>query len=751
MTYLSLLARRIFRPLRPPYVLQLRTRIPFFLVIIALVLAQPLLVSAKSPVREQSQLAGIAQATPTQEEESPEEVATDQAGSEELTEEETPQGDQVNIEFPAASATDVITVEIPFAEQNDEQTGTDNVIPIPFAWQGDTTVNARALGEAVPPLQAEVLQGDFQVSFVAAEATTGTEDVLRILPLAAPGILRLGLKLDASSSMLPFPAGQTLQLQLTARIYAPEANARLTIADNLGSSSVTLEGLNWSDYQVIRQIDASATSMELMLEWSNVPANGWLEMRGLSVALVSAEEVALSPTDTPRLIEEVTIEPTAPLPPTSTPTPPVAATPFPTATPLPDIVNTPKAGIAETADIANATILTPTPTFIVVTSTPTPEDVYQEATRVAQATDWARILGPATPTPPNLATPTPTFTPYVVIVVNTPTPGNAATATQVALYATAVAFTTGTPTPIPADATIAVATATVPKPTNTPRPSRTPTPVFVLLDDIPVSVPGPTAVVPTILYNKIIFLTDYRGDPRRPNSMIMNPDGSDVALMTNNTFYWRSAAQDYYSADKRYRVYNQREWGGEAHNAGRIQLFYDDYFYNSLGHQLTYFGAGVSWQPAWSPTSETIAFVSSESGNDEIWVMQRGVWPATQLTKNDWEWDHHPSFSPDGSEIVFSSNRVTGNQQIWIMSSSGENQRQLTNFTSFEAWDPIWIKYVGLGSDECNPNYPDICVPTGEEILTCSDITESSFPVLGEDPYGFDQNGDGIGCEPGVD
>jgi TolB protein len=102
----------------------------------------------------------------------------------------------------------------------------------------------------------------------------------------------------------------------------------------------------------------------------------------------------------------------------------------------------------------------------------------------------------------------------------------------------------------------------------------------------------------------------------------------------------------------------------------------------------------VAWAPVWSPTSETIAFVSSETDNDEIWVAQRNQWPAMQLTKNDWEWDHHPSFSPNGAEIVFSSNRVTGSRQIWIMDSSGGNQRQLTNFP-FEAWDPVWVKYVG--------------------------------------------------------
>ncbi len=89
---------------------------------------------------------------------------------------------------------------------------------------------------------------------------------------------------------------------------------------------------------------------------------------------------------------------------------------------------------------------------------------------------------------------------------------------------------------------------------------------------------------------------------------------------------------------------------------------------------------------------DVIAFVASESGNDEIWLVQPNGWPAAQATQNEWEWDHHPSFSPDGSQIVFSSNRVTGQRQLWIMDSDGSNPRQLTNLP-FEAWDPVWVKY----------------------------------------------------------
>jgi hypothetical protein len=54
------------------------------------------------------------------------------------------------------------------------------------------------------------------------------------------------------------------------------------------------------------------------------------------------------------------------------------------------------------------------------------------------------------------------------------------------------------------------------------------------------------------------------------------------------------------------------------------------------------------------------------------------------------------------------------------------------------------------GEPECEPSYPDLCIPPGLPDIDCGDIPEfTDFPVLPPEPHGFDGDNDGIGCESG--
>ena len=282
-------------------------------------------------------------------------------------------------------------------------------------------------------------------------------------------------------------------------------------------------------------------------------------------------------------------------------------------------------------------------------------------------------------------TPAPTETPTVfppnwvtpVIVTNTPVPENAATAAWQVQVATAAAIVKGTATATPPNVWTATAT---PLP-----PAATPTPLIVPIESLtPTSTPSVTPeALPALLRGKILFFSDRNGGE---DLMVMDPDGSNVALWTGGAPKWiydkAVEFEDYAPGGGRRvvvsseQVQNLQLWALDLASGQRVQL--------------TNFSA-VAYDPVWSPRGNPIAFVSPESGNDEIYVINADGSGLTQLTANEWQWDKHPSWSPDGGQIVFWSNRDSQRKQIWVMGADGSNPRNLSN-NEYNDWDPVWVK-----------------------------------------------------------
>src|SRR6185295_19555019 len=83
-----------------------------------------------------------------------------------------------------------------------------------------------------------------------------------------------------------------------------------------------------------------------------------------------------------------------------------------------------------------------------------------------------------------------------------------------------------------------------------------------------------------------------------------------------------------------------------------------------------------SQNPVWSPDGSRIAFVSSRSGNQDIWVMNADGSELGNLSNNPAQ-DSQPSWAADGT-IAFVSDR-DGNSEIYVMSSNGSSQTNLTH------------------------------------------------------------------------
>ncbi|MDR1164656.1 MAG: hypothetical protein LBO66_02065 [Deltaproteobacteria bacterium] len=81
---------------------------------------------------------------------------------------------------------------------------------------------------------------------------------------------------------------------------------------------------------------------------------------------------------------------------------------------------------------------------------------------------------------------------------------------------------------------------------------------------------------------------------------------------------------------------------------------------------------GKSTDPSWSPKGDKITFVTRER---DICVMNADGSGLRQLTGGQGV-NRHPSFSPDGRMIVFSSTRL-GKSQLFVMAANGDRQQPM--------------------------------------------------------------------------
>ena len=73
--------------------------------------------------------------------------------------------------------------------------------------------------------------------------------------------------------------------------------------------------------------------------------------------------------------------------------------------------------------------------------------------------------------------------------------------------------------------------------------------------------------------------------------------------------------------------------------------------------------------PSWSPDGSQIAFMSDRSGNYDIWLIPSTGGTAERVTF-DTGVDGFPAWSPGGILLAFSSNR-SGNFDIWVLCVGG--------------------------------------------------------------------------------
>jgi TolB protein len=126
--------------------------------------------------------------------------------------------------------------------------------------------------------------------------------------------------------------------------------------------------------------------------------------------------------------------------------------------------------------------------------------------------------------------------------------------------------------------------------------------------------------------------------------------------------------------------------------------------------------ATLEYQPAWSPDSRRVAFVSNRDGPRRIYGVDADGRNA-ELLISPGGVEEYPAWSPDGRQLAFiSRRRDLFHKDVWIADLGGANARNLTpppddegrfDLTT-DAWSPAWspdgrrIAYIGDPFGDCD-------------------------------------------------
>lgn len=188
---------------------------------------------------------------------------------------------------------------------------------------------------------------------------------------------------------------------------------------------------------------------------------------------------------------------------------------------------------------------------------------------------------------------------------------------------------------------------------------------------------------------KIVFLTNRHGES---DLYVMNTNGSNQTRLTFS-LTGQGHGSPSWSHDGSKIVFQK---GGVGVGASQIFVMNAD---GTNPIQITHEPAVEHVYPGLSPDGTKVVFRTNRDGNHEIYVMNIDGSNLTNLT-NSLSLDTQPQWSPDSTKIVFMSNR-DGNHELYTMNANGTNVIRLTNLVAVEeepAWSPDGTKIAFISN-----------------------------------------------------
>jgi Tol biopolymer transport system component len=119
---------------------------------------------------------------------------------------------------------------------------------------------------------------------------------------------------------------------------------------------------------------------------------------------------------------------------------------------------------------------------------------------------------------------------------------------------------------------------------------------------------------------------------------------------------------------------------------------------------------GYNAEGSYSPDGKQIVFCSNRGGEEdlELYVMDADGKNVRQLTHSPGCYNGGPFFSPDGKKVIFRSDRKKKDHlQLYVIDADGKNEKELTSDLNWVNWGPYWYKdgrhIIYAGADHSDP------------------------------------------------
>jgi Tol biopolymer transport system component len=117
---------------------------------------------------------------------------------------------------------------------------------------------------------------------------------------------------------------------------------------------------------------------------------------------------------------------------------------------------------------------------------------------------------------------------------------------------------------------------------------------------------------------------------------------------------------------------------------------------------------GYDAEGSFSADGKQIVFCSNRTGNLELFIMDADGKNVRQLTHAPGCYNGGPFFSPDGKKVIFRSDRKKKDHlQLYVINSDGTGEKALTDNLDWVYWAPYWYKdgkhIIYTAADHSNP------------------------------------------------